>query len=272
MSDQPYKPTPGEGDTPKPSFHIGDDGVIHFDKPTPQPSKPDYNPNDDGNDEPPRRRWRNWLWIMLFLLLIAAAVYCFLPRGHYVYNDDSSYYETSGSTVYYNTPEYVEEAKIDSTAVQTAEAVPQKTAFDGVLQQVRAEYNGSYAYDNGGFGIETVDLGNTDYDGNIIYDYGQALYSDNMRFLAPKIYFSPINEGIGDLQFAYKIFFPDGHLTYSPSISSTYTNVSPVWPGTRAQIMGGYGNNDTSIYYAGDYLFALYWDGVCIYYRTFRIS
>lgn len=122
MSDQPYKPTSSEGETPKPSFHIGDDGVIHFDKPMPQPSKPDYNPNDDGNDEPPRRRWRKWLWIILILLAIGGAAMYFIAQN-YRYGGYNGYnnYQTEDSTVYETQiqAEYYEAAEQTAAAPDT---------------------------------------------------------------------------------------------------------------------------------------------------------
>lgn len=111
--------------------------------------------------------------------------------------------------------------------------------------------------------ITGIEFANTNYDGDYLNSYGSTLYSADMRYLSAKItYNGPSSEVEKTVKI--KIYKPDGTLDTGSSSPSGYTRQRDVTfkPGTgNTAYLGGWGNNDQSLYPAGTYTYEIWIDG-----------
>jgi hypothetical protein len=122
--------------------------------------------------------------------------------------------------------------------------------------------------------ITKIELGNTDYNGNILTNYGNTLYSSSMRYLTTKIYYICLLDQSKQINIKIKIFNPDGSLKYSSSISTKYTrdtDVTVYQIGSEAYL-GGFGNSEQSTYSSGTYRIEIWYNDVCLGQKSFYIN
>ena len=122
------------------------------------------------------------------------------------------------------------------------------------------------------FQIDKIEIGNTDYNRNIIDDYGSSLYASRMRYLMPKIYYTGFANG-KSVTIYYKIFNPDGNLYYNSSYSSIYTYYTSVtiYQGSNNTALGGFGDSSTSFYPSGTYRIEVWCNEICLGTKSFYI-
>ncbi len=126
---------------------------------------------------------------------------------------------------------------------------------------------------NEGFAIRRIELGNNDYYGNTLTGYGRPLYSYEMRYLMPRIIYYAT--GTKNVTFRYKIFCPDGTLKCNSNYSDEFTGGShnvTLYAGEKNNAdLGGWGNNNNSIYQSGTYSIEIWYDGRCLKKQSFEI-
>lgn len=122
-------------------------------------------------------------------------------------------------------------------------------------------------YSSNGITITKAKFANTDYNSNIITDYGETLRSNDMRYLSCKIYY---NGGSSDVTktLYIKIFKPDGTLSSGNSSPDGFTRKREVTfhsGSNNVADLGGWGNSDESIYSSGTYTYEFWIDGKKVY-------
>lgn len=122
-------------------------------------------------------------------------------------------------------------------------------------------------YSSNGITITKAKFANTDYNSNIISDYGSTLRSNDMRYLSCKIYY---NGGSSDVTktLYIKIFKPDGTLSSGNSSPEGYTRKREVTfhsGSDNVADLGGWGNSEESIYPSGTYTYEFWLDGKKVY-------
>ena len=120
---------------------------------------------------------------------------------------------------------------------------------------------------NGYIRITNIKFGNTDYDGNIISDYGSTLYALSIHFLRPRIFYEELCKSSRSETFDVKIYKPDGSLvtgTSSPS-GYTYSSTETIYPGNNQVTFPGWGNDNGGYYTPGTYRFEVWHDGNFVY-------
>lgn len=122
------------------------------------------------------------------------------------------------------------------------------------------------------FKVTECSVGNGDYNGKIITDFGNTIYSYNTRYLQPQLTIQ--SEKSGSYTIYYKLYKPDGTLstgTNSPSGYSTSDTIN-VKAGTYTYKLRGWGSNTAGHWKAGNYKFEFYCDGVKLGYYEFTIK
>ena len=112
--------------------------------------------------------------------------------------------------------------------------------------------------------ITGVVFGNTDKQGNVLTPFGNTLYSDQMRYLQPRISYKSSASKTLQEDFYVKIIRPDGTLISGSSSPKGYSYVSTydVKPGTANTITAsGWGTESSSIYSPGPYTVEIWCDG-----------
>lgn len=121
------------------------------------------------------------------------------------------------------------------------------------------------------FVITSIEIGNTDYDGNMINNYGSTIYSYQTRYLTPKLYVS-VNTP-GTYKIYHKLYKPDGALSTGTSSPSGYTSSREVtlYSYTSYTYMYGWGNNTAGHWKAGQYRWEFWYSGSKIGEKSFTI-
>ena len=112
--------------------------------------------------------------------------------------------------------------------------------------------------------ITYISFSNQGYDGDIINDYGSALYAEDMRYLGPKVKYEGKCSTSQSVELYWKIYKPDGTLDRNSSHSpegytshSTYT----IYPGTNELKLLGWGSKTGGTYSPGSYRYELWYNG-----------
>ena len=110
--------------------------------------------------------------------------------------------------------------------------------------------------------ISSVAFANTDYNRNIITNYGQQLYT-NMQYLQPKVFYKKSTLGTTKIKLQVKIIRPDGTVIRGKTSPVDYTFAQEVnLSGTNGYIeLMGWGNNEGRVYSEGDYKYEIWSEG-----------
>lgn len=110
--------------------------------------------------------------------------------------------------------------------------------------------------------VRSVLFADTDYDGNIIHDYGSTLYTDT-KYLKPKVQFSTTR--IGQATIKIEIKKPSGQISsYTDTVSFSGHDVELTLP--------GWGNKEGTSYSAGVYEVSFYADDSFMFTTHVRIN
>ena len=110
--------------------------------------------------------------------------------------------------------------------------------------------------------ISSVAFANTDYNRNIITNYGQQLYT-NMQYLQPKVFYRKSAVGTEKIKLQIKIIRPNGTVIRGKTSPIDYTFEQEVnLSGTNGYIeLMGWGNNEGGVYSEGDYKYEIWSEG-----------
>lgn len=120
--------------------------------------------------------------------------------------------------------------------------------------------------------VNSIQIGNVDYDGNIDIDYGNTIYDYKTMYLKPKISYYGVTK-IGSSITLYSKFFKNGVLstgTSSPSGYSTSFTLT-VNKGSNTAYGGGWGNKERGHWPSGQYRYELWYNGMCLKALDFTI-
>ena len=123
--------------------------------------------------------------------------------------------------------------------------------------------------------ITDMRFANTDYNGNILTSYGAQLYSSDMRYLKPKIYYNGLASESKTITLYVKVINPDGSLrsgTSSPA-GYSYSNSLTISSGSgNTLILSGWGNSDQSTYPVGTYRVEVWYNDNRLYSKSVQIN
>lgn len=121
------------------------------------------------------------------------------------------------------------------------------------------------------FVITSIEIGNTDYKGNVINNYGSKIYSYQTKYLQPKLYVS-VNTP-GKYKIYHKLYKPDGTLSTGSSSPSGYSSSREVslYSTTSYVYMYGWGSNTAGNWSAGQYRWEFWYNGEKIGEKSFTI-
>ena len=116
---------------------------------------------------------------------------------------------------------------------------------------------------NVAFTIKDVVFANTDYDGNIIDEFGSRLIASKLQYLKPKITYECNDPNLKKVELYSKIKNSNGVLKTGSSSPDGYTQKIDVEvsQGTNTRRIMGWGNRNGGIYSAGKYTYELWYDG-----------
>ena len=120
--------------------------------------------------------------------------------------------------------------------------------------------------------ITDLNMGVVNYNGDIIVEYGNTIYSSNTMYLSPKItYYGIRSESI---VLKTKLFLPNGSLSYNSEVSpSGFTCKTDVYTseGKNDRSLTGWGANTKGNWGSGDYRIEIWYNSTCLYSKTFKI-
>lgn len=124
--------------------------------------------------------------------------------------------------------------------------------------------------------ITRVSFSNQTSSSTILTDYGGTLYSGEMKYLTPKVYYNGLHQsGSKSIELKMKVFNPDGSLKTGSGSPSGYTwaETVTVYSGSsKSMTLLGWGNENGGSYPAGDYRFEIWYNGNKLYSTSVRIK
>lgn len=121
------------------------------------------------------------------------------------------------------------------------------------------------------FIITKVEVGNVDYDGNIVQDYGVTVWDNKSKYLKPRITVKPLS-GAGKYTVTVKLYQNNILSTGSNSSDYSYTNEISV-SGQSGQViyLSGWGSNTAGHWSAGNYRFEIWYGDYCLGSKSFKV-
>ena len=123
--------------------------------------------------------------------------------------------------------------------------------------------------------VTNILFGNGDYDRNILTNYGKPLYSSEMRYLQPRIFYNGLSSEKKQVKLYWKIIKPDGTISRGGTSPEGFTASSEytIFSGTNNTLdLLGWGNKDGGTYPAGLYKYELWCDGNLLFAKEFVIK
>ncbi len=127
-------------------------------------------------------------------------------------------------------------------------------------------YSGNNPQNKSEFKITGAEFANTDYDGNILNNYGSTLYANDMRYLSCRINYQGSSSNISKSIYV-KIYDPKGSIKSGASSPKGYTYKRDVSlkAGNNSIWAGSWGNKNQSTYTAGTYRYEIWIDEQKVY-------
>lgn len=121
------------------------------------------------------------------------------------------------------------------------------------------------------FTVNSVEVANVDYDGNVIYDYGDTIYSRKTRYLKPRLYVKVNRPGSYDIY--VKLYNSSGNLATGSSSPSgySYKYTASISENSSSIPLSGWGSNSDGHWSSGNYRFEFYYNGKLITTKYFTI-
>lgn len=115
------------------------------------------------------------------------------------------------------------------------------------------------------FTITSVEIGNIDYDGNIINSPGTTIYSYQTQYLIPKLYLTVRTPGIYTIYF--KLYMPNGSMSTGTSSPTGYTIDTSVElkSTTTSTYLYGWGSSTAGTWSSGQYHWEFWYNGQKIF-------
>lgn len=127
-----------------------------------------------------------------------------------------------------------------------------------VLQETYAEL---LSDSSSPFSISSVEIANTDVNGNIVNGYGTKIYSYQTKYLKPRVTCNVKTKGSYDIY--VKFYKGNGTMSTGDSSPSGYSYKCTVnmEEGTHTYVLDGWGGKTAGFWSSGTYRFEFYYDG-----------
>lgn len=163
------------------------------------------------------------------------------------------------------------------------------TIYDAGYYKIEVWYNGNMLYQKGIniksgsspivysniLSINSVDFANVDKDDNILTDYGNTLYADEMRYLKARINYNGLVASDQNVKILVRIIDSEGNLKSGKDspIGFTFENTITVKPGMNNIIpLSGWGNSTRSSYEEGSGIYQIWIGESKIFQGKFEIN
>lgn len=123
--------------------------------------------------------------------------------------------------------------------------------------------------------ITDIKFANIKNDGTIIDDYGSTLYSSDLRYLKPKLFYNGLASEQKTIKLFCKIFRADGTLSKGDSSPEGYTSSSEytIYPGTGKILnLTGWGTDNGGHYFPGTCKYELWYEGKLLFAKEILIK
>ena len=123
--------------------------------------------------------------------------------------------------------------------------------------------------------ITGMSFANTDYMGNIIDDYGAKLYTEDLRYLSPKIFYQGLASEEKDVTLYFKVIKENWEVDQSPNSPDGYSFSRDVTvsPGVGQSLsLGGWGARGGSSFNPGQYTVEVWHKGNKLYEKSVRVN
>ena len=190
---------------------------------------------------------KNTGWIVFLVLLLLAS---------------------SGTAIYFYN-EYINEHAYWESRVRSSES--DLSEIKGELSTLEAENETLKQYALP-IVVNSIQMGNVDYNGNIDTEYGSTIYEHRTMYMKPKISYYGVTK-IGSSITLYSKFYKNGVLCSGSDSPSGYTSsfTMTVKSGSSIVYGRGWGSNSKGWWTSGRHRYELWYNGMCLKALDFTI-
>ncbi len=120
--------------------------------------------------------------------------------------------------------------------------------------------------------IKDIEIGNRDSKGTLETNYGEKLHSSKTMYLAPEITYIGCNTG-QTIKLRIKWYDSRGVLSTGPTSAGGYSTEDTLYveSGTNTAELKGWGNDEAGNWGNGTYRIEIWYEGICLGTKTFKI-
>lgn len=200
-----------------------------------------------------RRVWGYWVVIVA---LIAGCVALFS-----LYNDAEGNYRWQQSQT------QSAESKLSEANFKISELESEKSSAEEALSMLKQKVGSSYPLI-----INSIEIANTDYNGNIQTDYGNTIYSSNTMYLMPRISYYGVESGNKTLK--VKWYNPNGTIRTGSSSPAGFSQSESCYISSGADnsiTLRGWGSTTRGNWVSGNYRIEIWYGNTCLKSKSFTI-
>jgi cell division protein FtsB len=189
-----------------------------------------------------------WLFVVLFIVTgITAIVLCvnFSEAKSDLYNVESNFNSQISALKQKNEDLTIEKSSLLSKFDDLSEKFPLK--------------------------INRIEFSNVYKNGTTITDFGGTLYSSNIRYLKPKIYFTNYLKEGKTFNFTINYYNSHGYLQYNTSNGNRPTSNTYISTTDNSAVLSGWGNENDGTWSTDVYTIEIWTNGVCLGSKKFTI-
>lgn len=210
----------------------------------------------DSKSNAPTTKRKVWGYWVVIVALIAGCVALFS-----LYNDAEGNYRRQQSQT------QSAESKLSEANSKISELESEKSSAEEALSMLKQKVGSSYPLI-----INSIEIANTDYSGNIETDYGNTIYSSNTMYLKPRINYYGIDSGNKTLK--VKWYNPNGTIRTGTSSPAGFSQSQSCYISNGADnsmTLNSWGYTNRGHWQSGNYRIEIWYGNTCLKSKSFTI-
>lgn len=209
-----------------------------------------------------------WVVFLLFVLFVGVVLFAFYAQNRtQIIQDMTDEIEILNNTIDIKNT-YINQLKQDSTTLST-----EKHQWINKYNTLSKQYEDIKDYSKKiPLIISRIEIANTDYNRNILTDFGKKIYSNSTRYFTPKIYYTSVEPTMVVLK--TKWYNTDRQLSRGDSspIGFSQSENYYISSGQDNELrLRGWGNNTSGHWKAGKYSVEIWYNDICLGVKHFEV-
>lgn len=201
-------------------------------------------------------------WFFIILFAIAAIIFGAL----YIEAQDNYYYANWELNEYRSKYENASSAT-SSLRSEVSSIRQERDNAKSELSSLKSKVSGAYPMI-----ITNIQIANVTYDGDVLTNYGNTIYSSGTMYLKPRIEYTGLASGSKTLK--VKLYTPNGTISTGTSSPSGFSYTESMYVNSgdnNTYSLGGWGSSTKGHWRSGTYRIEIWYENTCLKAKTFTI-